>query len=154
MKKNKIKSTISDLLTSMGFSDCVVEVRSDKDQTNVNIQSLPEQSGILIGRHGEGIDALQLITNLIVNNQTQDWQRVTVNINDYRETREETIKRMATKAAENAKRTGKEVVLNYLPSHERRIAHLHLDQDKDIQTYSQGEGRYRRMVIAPANQES
>lgn len=151
MDQKEIKPIIKNLIENMGFSDSKVETSIDGDYIKISIQSPPEQSGILIGRHGEGIDALQLITNLIVNNQTKEWQRVLVNVNDYRESREEIIKQMATKAADNVKTTGKEVVLNFLPSHERRIAHMHLDQDEEIQTYSQGEGKYRRMVIGPAH---
>ena len=151
MDNKEIKPIVESLVASMGFSDAGVETLVEGDYIKINIKSLSEQSGILIGRHGEGIDALQLIVNLIVNNQSEEWQRVLVNVNDYRESREETIKQMATKAAENAKTTGKEVVLNFLPSHERRIAHMHLDEDKEIQTYSQGEGKYRRMIIGLAH---
>ena len=151
MDQKEIKPIVESLVNNMGFLDSKVETSIDGDYIKINIQSSPEQSGILIGRHGEGIDALQLVVNLIVNNQTKEWQRVLVNVNDYRESREEIIKQMATKAADNVKTTGKEVVLNFLPSHERRIAHMHLDQDKEIQTYSQGEGKYRRMVIGLAH---
>ena len=151
MNNKEIKLIVESLVANMGFSNAEVEALMEGDYIKINIKSPPEQSGILIGRHGEGIDALQLIVNLIVNNQSEEWQRVLVNVNDYRESREEIIKQMATKAAENVKTTGKEVVLNFLPSHERRIAHMHLDQDKEVQTYSQGEGKYRRMIIGPAH---
>jgi spoIIIJ-associated protein len=153
MDQKELKPIVVSLLKSMGFSDIKVKSSLEGDYLKISVASPLEQSNTLIGRNGEGIDALQLIVNLILNNQSQDWQRVLVNVNDYRESREEIIKQMASKAAQNVKTTGKEVVLNYLPSHERRIAHMHLDQDEEIQTYSQGEGKYRRMVIGLAHQE-
>lgn len=149
MQIEQIKNQIDSLLQQMGFSDFTIEITEEPEQLSVQIETLPEQSGIIIGHHGEGIDALQLITNLIVNNQSDTWTRILVNVNDYRQMREETVKSMASKAAENAKTTGKEVVLNYLPSHERRIAHMHLDQDPDVHTYSQGQGKFRRLVVSP-----
>ena len=146
-----ITKTTKQILKSMGFAKIKCQVEgSDEAGYRVNITAEPDHSGALIGHHGEGIDALQLIINTSVNKTNQTWVRITVNINDYREQREEIVKNMTLSAAENAKSTGKPVVLNYLPSHERRIAHMVLADDPEIETYSEGEGKYRRLVISPS----
>ena len=82
MNNKEIKLIVESLVANMGFSNAEVEALMEGDYIKINIKSPPEQSGILIGRHGEGIDALQLIVNLIVNNQSEEWQRVLVNVND------------------------------------------------------------------------
>ncbi|MFC1653689.1 protein jag [Patescibacteria group bacterium] len=147
--KEEIKEITQNLLGNMGFSDIVVEVEETEEAIKVNVNALPENSGILIGYHGEGVDALQLIVNLIVNKDNQDWTRVSVNINDYRERREEAIRAMAERAASNAVLTGKEIVLNFLPSHERRIAHMFLSENDQVETHSEGYGKTRRLIISP-----
>lgn len=148
--ESQIQSQIEEILSLMGFTQTQVLVEaSDSEGYSASITAQPEDSGVLIGYHGEGVDALQLIVNLSTNKNNQEWTRITVNINDYRQQREEVVKNMALSAAQNAKSTGKAVVLNYLPSHERRIAHMILSEDSQIETYSEGVGKYRRLIISP-----
>ena len=89
MDQKEIKPIVESLVENMGFSDSKVETSVDGDYIKISIEAPPEQSSTFIGRHGEGIDALQLIVNLVVNNQTTEWQRVLVNVGDYLEKREE-----------------------------------------------------------------
>jgi spoIIIJ-associated protein len=145
------KIVVEELLNLIGFSDASVQIKDSKDKqtTNINIQMPEEEMGALIGHHGETIASLQLLLSLIYNKDQEDWKRVTVDIGDYRKKREEVLIEMAKKASDNAKTTGKEVILSYLPSHERRIIHLFLEEDSQIETYSEGVGKYRRLVIKP-----
>lgn len=150
--KEIIQKTVEDFLFLMSFSDTSVVVEENADGFMVNITAKPEDSGVLIGHHGEGVDALQLLINMSINQSNENWVRVTVNVNDYREQREEMVRSMVLNAAESVKTTGKAVVLNYLPSHERRIAHMALSGDSEITTFSEGVGKYRRLVIGLAEQ--
>lgn len=133
----------------LGFSETKLTVEETKDGPSVLITLPEEEMGALIGHHGETITSLQTILNLIINQNQSTWTRVLVNIGDYRQRREKILEEMAQKAADNAKSTGKEVILSYLPSHERRTIHLLLEKNKDIETYSEGTGKYRRLVIKP-----
>ncbi len=151
-----IQKKIKEIISLMGFDEVKIEVLSNEDDSYLaNLITSPEISGMLIGHHGEVIDALQLVVNLFVNVNNQEWIRTTININDYREQRKEIVTNMTLNASQNAKTTGKEVILNYLPSHERRIAHMVLSEDNQVETYSEGSGKYRRLVISPiASQEA
>lgn len=151
MKEN-IQTIATEMLSQMSFDRVEIFVEENEDGFAVNIIAQPEDSGVLIGHHGEGVDALQLLLNIAINKSNENWVRVAVNINDYRQQREEVVKNMVVSAAQNVKATGKAVVLNYLPSHERRIAHMVLSEDSEITTYSEGVGKYRRLVISLADQ--
>lgn len=146
--KEQIEQLTKQTVEQMGFFNLDISVDENEDGFFVQIDAPPEDSGVLIGHHGEGVDAIQLILNVSLNKSSENWTRIAVNINDYRQQREEVVRNMALKAAESAKITGKSVVLNYLPSHERRIAHMVLSQDEEIETYSEGVGKYRRLVVS------
>ena len=124
-------------------------VPDSPDAFAVNLQVSPADSGILIGYHAETLSSLQLILSLMAHQQLKSWYHLTVNINDYRQNREATLTEMAHNAAQRVRLTGKEVVMPYLESFERRLIHMALSGEPDITTVSLGEGRDRRLVIRP-----
>jgi len=149
--KKEVKKTSQKILTLLGYKQAKVTVADSDDSIEVNVSLTEEEMGSLIGHHGETISAIQRIVNLAANNGKEDWKRVVINVGDYRQKREEVLGEMAQQASQNAKTTGKEVILSYLPSHERRIIHMLLEKDGDIETYSEGVGNHRRLVIKPIN---
>lgn len=126
-----------------------VEMSIEEKQNSLYIAIAGKDVGILIGRRGETLDALQYLVNLYVNkNQTQRY-RVILDVEGYRRRREETLQRLALKLAEKAKQRGRNVVLEPMSSHERRIIHTALQGRDDIYTYSEGEEPYRKIIISP-----
>lgn len=130
----------------------------EKDQYSVQITdtdlqigiTLPDdQTGIYIGHHGEGLTSLQLVLSLIISQRTGQWYRVSLNINDYQERREDSLKHLADTAVEKALALKQEVVLGNLSSYERRIIHLHLENHPEVKTESQGEPPLRQLLIIP-----
>ncbi|NSW54542.1 MAG: Jag N-terminal domain-containing protein [Armatimonadetes bacterium] len=106
-------------------------------------------AGRLIGRHGAGLDALQLVTAVIANRKASAGARVLLDAEGYRERREKMLIEMALSHAEKAKAAGKEIVIRDLKPYERRIIHLALKEDPDVETYSEGQGEDRQLVISP-----
>lgn len=107
-----------------------------------------EDMGILIGRRGETLSALQYLTSLVVNRQTEDYYRIIVDTENYKKRREETLKHLAKKLAGNAVRYRRNVTLEAMSPYERRIIHATLQDDPMVSTYSTGEEPNRKVVIA------
>lgn len=105
--------------------------------------------GLLIGRYGSTLDAIQLLTAAAGNNGVEQGARITVDAENYRDRRRESLESLAASTAAKVKRSGREVVLSDLKASERRIIHLSLRDDPDVETYSEGEGRRRRLVVGP-----
>ncbi len=126
-----------------------IEVTEDKENQAVLIQIETETPGILIGYHGETLSSFQLILGIMANRQLKEWTRILVNVGDYRQKREEVLKRIALSAAQRAHFSGAPVTLADLSSAERRIIHLVLADHEEVESYSEGEGRDRRLIIKP-----
>lgn len=107
-----------------------------------------EKLGILIGRRGETLNALQYLANLAANKRRNDHVRIVLDVENYREGREETLEALAKKMADKAVRTGRRVELEPMNPHERRVVHIALQNDKRVDTVSHGEEPYRRVVIS------
>lgn len=122
------------------------QVSKDGEHWHINITG-PEL-GILIGRRGDTLDALQYLTNLAVAKQMSERVRIIVDVEGYRLRREETLVRLAKRLAEKVKRTGARVVLEPMNPHERRIIHTSLQDEARISTFSEGDNSNRRVVIS------
>ena len=105
--------------------------------------------GILIGRRGDTLDALQYYINLAANKNAEKRARFIIDVEGYRQRRQETLNRLALKLAEKAKRKGRNVVLEPMNPHERRVIHTALQNHKEVFTYSEGEEPYRKIIISP-----
>jgi len=106
--------------------------------------------GILIGKHGQTLDSLQYLTNLVVNkNPGSGYTRIILDVEDYRARREETLTRLAGHLADKACRIGEEIRLEPMSRHERKIIHMALQDNRRVTTYSAGENPRRYVVIVP-----
>ncbi|HLE49764.1 MAG TPA: R3H domain-containing nucleic acid-binding protein [Patescibacteria group bacterium] len=150
MATEKVQKLIENVLSLLELREdqFTVEMAED-DSVRVHIQLPEEETGIYIGHHGEGLTALQLLLSLMISQRTGKWYRVSVNINDYQERREDSLKNLAESAAEKAISLNQEVVLGNLSSYERRIVHLHLEQHGGVTTESRGEPPLRQLLVIP-----
>lgn len=119
--------------------------KDEKILVNINGPDL----GILIGRRGETLDALQYLVNLSANKNMEKRKRIFIDIEGYRKRREDTLKKLAYKLADKARQRGRNVILEPMNSMERRIIHTALQGRDDIYTFSEGEEPYRKIIIAP-----
>jgi spoIIIJ-associated protein len=124
-----------------------IQVRSQTPLT-LNIQGINENLGLLIGRRGETLSALQLLVSLIVSHRTKHRMRIIVDAENYRERREENLRSLALRVAQQVRNYRRSIALEAMPPHERRIVHIALAESKDIGTESIGEGDARRVVIS------
>ena len=125
----------------------LVQVRST-DPLTLNIQGINENLGLLIGRRGETLSALQLLVSLIVGHRTKHRMRIIIDAENYRERREENLRSLALRVAQQVRNYRRSIALEAMPPHERRIVHIALADSKDISTESIGEGDARRVVIS------
>ncbi len=124
-----------------------VQVRSTNPLT-LNIHGINENLGLLIGRRGETLASLQLLVNLIVGHRTRHRMRIIVDAENYRQRREENLRSLALRVAQQVRNYRRSIALEAMPPHERRIVHIALADSKDISTESIGEGDARRVVIS------
>lgn len=127
-----------------------VDVKCDfLDEKNLEINLSGENMGVIIGKRGQTLDALQYLTSIIVNKNDDKFVNVTMNTEFYREKRKETLENLAMSLARKAKHLRKDIVLEPMNSSERRIIHSTLQNDKYVTTHSEGEGIYRYIIISP-----
>jgi spoIIIJ-associated protein len=107
-----------------------------------------EDTGMLIGRHGQTLNALQYLTSLVASRATQDRRRVMVDVSGYRRRREEKLTALVLRMAERVVRTGHSVELEPMEAHERKVVHTALSQYPGVETHSEGEEPYRRVIIS------
>lgn len=124
-------------------------VQGSLDNGLINLKVDSPQGALLIGRHGQTIDALQYIVNRIVNKDADDKVRVVIDTEDYREKRRDKIRRLAHRLASKVKTTGQPITVAPMNSHDRRIIHLALQDDEAVTTVSQGDGLFRKVKILP-----
>jgi len=124
------------------------EVKYAANILKVDIVKIDEDDkGIIIGKRGKNLDEIQFLLNLIINKGRENYIRVVFNVEDYREKREETLKRLAKKMAEKCRYYNHKVKLEPMNPYERRIIHSTLQEESDIITYSEGDEPYRKVVI-------
>jgi len=124
-----------------------VQVRSTNPLT-LNIHGIHENLGLVIGRRGETLAALQLLVSLIVGHRTKHRMRIIIDAENYRQRREENLRSLALRVAQQVRNYRRSIALEAMPPHERRIVHIALSESKDISTESIGEGDARRVVIS------
>ena len=141
---------IKDILTEIGLPH--VEVTAKVEENNNAVITLSgEGLGVIIGRRGETLDALQYLTGLVANRADGDYMRVTIDSGNYREKREKTLETLAKKLANNAVKTGRSSTLEPMTPYERRIIHAAVSQVEGALSTSVGEEPNRRVVISSAN---
>lgn len=128
-------------------SDAKISMETVDDRLLFNVNG--GNAGILIGKRGQTLDAIQTIVNKVVNKHNQNRTRVLVDIEGYLETRRENLEKMALRLAEKSKKIGKPMTLGPMNAYDRRIVHLALQDFSEVQTRSRGEGPLRKLVIVP-----
>ncbi len=141
------RSLLQKMIDLMGIEGEVRVEGCSEDEVRLNVEG--EDMGLLIGRHGATLDAVQLIVAIGANRQVEDGARVIVDAENYRRRHREMIEGRALKLAEEAKEHGREVVVPDLQAYERRLVHMALKDDPDVETYSEGTGDDRVLVISP-----
>ena len=119
----------------------------NKNDGSVTFRLHGDDMGILIGKHGQTLDSLQYLTNLVANKNSNERVRVIIDVEDYRDRRIETLNRLAARLADKVKRTGERVALEPMNPHERKIIHMALQGDRRVTTLSEGDEPYRHVVI-------
>ena len=143
----KAQEFLNGLLSTWGLNASAEIRRVEAEE--VEIELVGEDLAVLIGRYGSTLDALQTLTAAAANRGVERGARVILDAENYRERRRESLERLARSTAAKVKKTGREVALPNLRAHERRVIHLTLRDDPDVETYSQGEGSRRRLIVAP-----
>ncbi len=124
-----------------------VEIRMLEEENHLTVEMTGDTLGVLIGRRGETMDAIQYLTSLTVNKEKSEYTRVSIDVEHYRAKREETLRKLALRMANRAKKSGRRVVLEPMNPYERRVMHSALQNHPYVQTHSEGEEPYRRVII-------
>lgn len=143
----KAKEFLNDLFAAMKLT-VAIDVKYDDLSNNMNIDLAGDEMGVLIGKRGQTLDSLQYLTSLVVNKDTEDYIRVKVDTENYRQRRKETLENLAKNIAFKVKRTKRSVSLEPMNPYERRIIHSALQNDRYVVTHSEGEEPFRRVVVA------
>ncbi len=141
-----VKTFLREVSTSMGV---VVEVSTKLTDNQMHVELKGEKMGVFIGKRGQTLDALQYILNLIVNKGNAPFISITLDTENYRKRRRETLEALAHNLAKKAKTTKKDIVLEPMSPYERRIIHSVLQSDRGITTHSEGQEPFRNVVISP-----
>lgn len=148
-KIDLVKKTIDKLLKLMG-TDAKADVFSSKEDEAIMVNvKTDDEAGLLIGNRGLTLDSIQTILGMIYQKEIGEWQRILVNIADWREKEKERLIALAEQASQRARTTGEPQTLYNLNSSQRRTIHLFLSEDKNVETESVGEGKDRYLVITP-----
>ena len=139
---------MADLITD----DASISHETQDDRLTLSIEG--GNAGILIGRKGQTLDAMQFLTDKIINRKSDARVRVRVDIEGYMETRKANLEHLAYKMADKAKKTGRPATINQMSAQDRRIVHMALKDDNKVRTQSMGDGYYRRLVIFPKKKNS
>ncbi|MGI6537449.1 MAG: RNA-binding cell elongation regulator Jag/EloR [Caldicoprobacterales bacterium] len=137
-----------DFLTTL-FQKMNLEASVDVTETDdtISVQVEGPNMGILIGHRGETLDAVQYLTSLVVNKDSDNYKKVIIDTENYRSKREETLRKLAKRLAHKVAKTKRKIVLEPMNPFERRVIHSTLQKDPKVTTYSEGEEPYRKVII-------
>jgi len=141
-----VRQTLEDLLNKMKLDYRITNVEWEEGRVRINITG--KDMGLLIGRKGETLNAVQFVLGLIVNRNREERVRVVLDVEDYRKKREESLEALALRLSDRVKKTRKSVVMRPMSSQERRIVRTALQGDPQISTYSMGDEPNRKVVIS------
>ncbi|MBR2868244.1 MAG: protein jag [Clostridia bacterium] len=142
----KAKAYVLTILKNLGVNDAEISVEADEEDVRISI-NCDDDYGSVIGRRGETLDAIQYLTRLVINRGTEDYRRVSINVGNYREKRENTLRSLARKNAAKVRKYGRNVVLEPMNPYERRIIHTTLQDIEGVTSHSVGSDGDRKVVI-------
>ncbi len=140
--KGKIEETLKLLEIDGDF-----EVKENEEGFDITLDT--PDSGIVIGHHGDTLEALQIILSLVLSKAFGEYKRISIEIGDYKKNRSEYLERLAMETKERVLSENKEIYLPELKSWERRVVHIILQDDPDVTSESVGEGKDRTLVVKP-----
>jgi len=140
------KNFLVDVFAAMNM-EVVITVKYNEEEKEMDIDLAGDEMGVLIGKRGQTLDSLQYLVSLVVNKESDDYVRVKVDTEDYRQRRKETLENLAKNIAYKVKRTKRSFSLEPMNPYERRIIHSALQNDKYVTTHSEGEEPFRRVVV-------
>ena len=149
-KKEVVKDAVEEFLSKMfNAMDLSVDIQIDYDEQNrnMNIELKGNEMGILIGKRGQTLDSVQYLASLVANRESDEYVRVKVDTENYRKRRKETLENLAKNIAFKVKKTRKPVYLEPMNPYERRVIHSVLQNDRYVETHSEGEEPYRKVVV-------
>ena len=144
--EDNAKKFLNDVFAAMNMI-VVVEIKYDEENKEMDVDLSGDDMGVLIGKRGQTLDSLQYLVSLVVNKESEDYIRVKVDTENYRERRKETLENLAKNVAYKVKRTRRPVSLEPMNPYERRIIHSALQNDKYVATHSEGEEPFRKVVV-------
>lgn len=144
--ESRIRNFLSDLFNAMDMEVAVEITFNDKEEC-INVELKGGKMGVLIGKRGQTLDSLQYLTNLAINKQSENYYRVKIDTEDYRKRRRETLENLAKNISFKVKRTKRPVSLEPMNPFERRVIHSALQNDRFVETHSEGDEPYRHVVV-------
>ncbi len=145
--EDKVRSFLNEMFRAMNM-EVVVDLTYDETSKNMDIELKGTDMGILIGKRGQTLDAIQYLVSIVANKDTEEYIHVKMDTENYRKRRRETIENLAKNIAYKVKRSKRSVTLEPMNAYERRIIHSALQGDRYVSTYSEGEEPYRHVVVA------
>ena len=152
--KVRVKSSVEDVakdflkevFSAMNIA-VIIDVKYDEVNASMDIDLSGDEMGILIGKRGQTLDSLQYLVSLVVNKDVENYIRVKVDTENYRQRRKETLENLAKNISYKVKRTKRPVSLEPMNPYERRIIHSALQNDKYVTTHSEGDEPFRHVVV-------
>ena len=146
-KEEKVLNFLNEVFHAMKLEVSVL-VKYHEEEKTIDIDLSGEEMGVLIGKRGQTLDSIQYLVSLVVNKNNDDYIRVKVDTENYRQRRKDTLENLAKNISYKVKRTKKSVSLEPMNPYERRIIHSALQNDKYVTTHSEGEEPFRRVVVS------
>ena len=143
-----VSKFVGDVLVAMGLT-AEIEASLDAENETIDVQIKGEDMGILIGKRGQTLDSLQYLASLAVSREAKEYYKVKLDTENYRARRKETLENLAKNIGTRVKKTHKLVALEPMNPYERRIIHSTLQNDTYVETHSEGEEPYRKVIITP-----
>ena len=148
--KSSVEDEVREFLTSVFNAmkmQVEIEINKNEDERFLDVELKGDDMGVLIGKRGQTLDSLQYLTNLAINKHANEYYKVKIDTEDYRNRRKETLENLAKNISYKVKRTKRAVSLEPMNPFERRIIHSALQNDKYVSTHSEGEEPYRHVVV-------
>ena len=144
--EDNVKEFLNKVFAAMNLT-VVVNINYNKEEKNMDIDLSGDEMGVLIGKRGQTLDSLQYLVSLVANKESDDYVRVKVDTENYRQRRKDTLENLAKNISFKVKRTKRSVSLEPMNPYERRIIHSALQNDRFVTTHSEGEEPFRRVVV-------
>lgn len=148
LKANPVVEVEDFVKRVMNFLGVEADLRVEEEDDAIYATVTGDDTGMLIGRFGQTLDSIQYLSNVILSRRYPEHPKVILNISDYRQRREISLKKMAKSLAAKVQKTRRSVILAPMPPHDRRLIHITLADFKNVATFSDGTGKNRKVTIA------